>query len=335
MTVVTTLEESSATAHKPWLSATFLFIASFITMLDTTIINLALPAIQADFDAPDTLLQWTLIIYVLTFAAGLLPFGRFGDAFGRRRLFLVGLLGFLLASAACGFVPSIEALIAGRFGQGLAASMMMPQVLAILHESFPKNAKAKAVNLFGMVTALGAFAGPLVGGLLIAADLWGLGWRAIFLINLPLGVVALVGAYTVLPLRTVSQTAATDWKGAFFFALAAVALLYPIVEGRALGWPLWLIGIIALSVGSAVQLFRLQIRQTKAGAPSLLPAELLRNRRFVGLIGIVTMMFAGIAGPIVVLAIVLQSGLGMAPDRAGLALAAHPLCIMASSLFPV
>ncbi len=315
-----------------WLAAAFLFAAAFINMLDTTIINLALPAIQTEFSVSHSGLQWTLVVYVLTFAACLLPFGRFGDAVGRRQLFLFGLLGFLIASTVCGFAPSIGVLILARFFQGLMAAMMMPQVLAILHESFPEEQKAKAIGLFGMVTALGAMAGPLIGGFLISADLWGLGWRMTFLINLPIGLIAFAGAYAFVPASPKASEQTVDWLGALLFAIAALALLYPMIEGQALGWPIWLVGLIAVSVGSGVALLRLQFRSAQMGRPQLLPVSLLTNTRFLVRVGIVTLMFIGIAGPIVVLAIVLQLGLGMPPDRAGLALAAHPLSIMVASI---
>ena len=327
-----TSQPRSSALSRHWLAAAFLFLAAFINMLDTTIINLALPAIQTEFAASHNGLQWTLVIYVLTFAAGLLPFGRFGDAFGRRKLFLGGLLGFLIASTACGFAPSIEALILARFFQGLTAAMMMPQVLAILHESFPEDEKAKAIGIFGMVTAMGAMAGPLVGGFLISANFWGLGWRMIFLINLPFGLIALAGAYALVPVSRKAARQAVDWLGSALFAISAIGLLYPVVEGQALGWPIWLFGLLAISLASAIALLRLQYRRATLGQPQLLPVTLLTNARFFGRVGLVMLMFTGIAGPIVVLAMVLQFGLEMSPDRAGLALAAHPLSIMVASI---
>ena len=315
-----------------WLAAAFLFVAAFINMLDTTIINLALPAIQTEFTASHNAVQWTLVIYVLTFAAGLLPFGRFGDAFGRRRLFLIGLLGFLVASTACGFAPSIKLLILARFFHGLTAAVMMSQVLAILHENFPEEGKAIAIGIFGMVTAMGAMAGPLVGGILISADLWGLGWRMIFLINLPFGLIALAGAYALVPVSLKAMRQAVDWLGSVLFAITALGLLYPVMEGHTLGWPIWLVGPLAVSFASAVALLRLQHRRAALGQPQLLPVTLLGNVRFLARVAIVMLMFIGIAGPIVVLAMVLQFGLQLSPDRAGLILAAHPLSIMIASI---
>lgn len=332
MTHSPTTPPQGVALKRPWLMAAFLFTAAFVNMLDTTIINLALPAIQAEFSASDSGLQWTLVIYILAFAAGLLPFGRFGDVLGRRQLFLVGLLGFLVASTACGFAPSLKALVITRFFQGLTAAMMMPQVLAILHESFPEDEKAKAIGLFGMVTAMGAMAGPLVGGFLISADLWSLGWRMIFLINLPFGLIALAGAYVYVPKSVKPKKQNIDWLGAALFAIAALALLYPVIEGRALGWPLWLVGLLVLSVISGGALLRFQYRRAVNGQQQLIPISLLTNSSFWVRVAIVMLMFSVIAGPIVVLAMVLQFGLQLSPDHAGLALAAHPLSVMIASI---
>ncbi|WP_299888057.1 MFS transporter [uncultured Ruegeria sp.] len=332
MSIAQTQPSQALPGKKHWLGAAFLFTAAFINMLDTTIVNLALPSIQDDLSASHSALQWVLVIYALTFAAGLLPFGRFGDALGRRHLFLVGLGGFTLASIACGVAPTIEALVVSRMAQGLAASMMMPQVLAILHESFPENEKAKAIGLFGMITALGAMAGPLVGGFLISANLFDLAWRMIFLINIPIGVAALAGAAAFLPGARAAKTQTVDWSGAFLFAGASVALLYPMIEGHALGWPSWLAAVFLLSFLLMAKFWHHQQRLAKKGRPQLLPLSLLENARFLSRIGLVTLMFAGIAGPIVVLAMVLQSGLGLSPAQAGIALAAHPLSIMLASI---
>lgn len=332
MTLADNPDAAAVNFRQHWLGAAFLFVATFINMLDTTIINLALPAIRSEFSASYSSLHWTLVIYVLTFAAGLLPFGRFGDVFGRRNLFLAGLLGFTVASFACGVAPTIEALIVTRFFQGLAAAMMMPQVLALLHESFPEAEKAKAIGLFGMVTALGAMAGPLVGGFLLSADLWGLGWRMIFLINLPFCILAFLGAYCVLPRSPKRQKEAIDWLGATLFAGAAVTLLYPVTEGRALGWPVWLFAMMGLSLGLAVAFWRHQHRLAAEGRPQILPVRLLNTPPFLMRVGLVALMFVGIAGPIVVLAMVLQIGLGLSPAQAGIALAAHPLSVMIASI---
>ena len=150
--------------------------------------------------------QWILVAYLLTFAAGLLPLGRFGDLFGRKRMFMAGLCGFLATSLAAGMATSAYGLVFSRAVQGAAAAAMVPQVLAIIHELFEPEERGKAIGLFGMVNALGAVAGPVIGGFLISADLYGLGWRLVFLINLPIGLAALVGSALWLPKDKAIQT---------------------------------------------------------------------------------------------------------------------------------
>lgn len=169
-----------------------LYLASFMNILDVTIVNVALPDIRNRLGASCTELQWVLAVYVLAFAAGLLPCGRFGDTYGRKRLFIAGLTGFTLASLGCGLTPNVATLIGARTVQGMAGAMKMPQVLAIVHVIFPADEKPGAFALFGTVSSLGAVAGPIVGGALVSADIAGLDWRSIFLVNVPLGLFAIV-----------------------------------------------------------------------------------------------------------------------------------------------
>ncbi|MGH1416229.1 MAG: MFS transporter [Pelagimonas sp.] len=330
MTHLTT--DAARTQKRHWYAAGFLFIAAFINLLDTTIVNLALPAIQTEFGATDTAMQWVLVIYVLAFAAGLLPFGRFGDAIGRRKLFLCGIVGFVTTSLVCGVAPNMETLIVARLLKGMCAAIMLPQVLAIIHATFPNDLKGKAIGYFGMVSGLGALAGPLIGGPLIAADLFGLGWRMIFLINLPLGVISFVGvsAYVSRDLKTRKQS--SDWFGAGLFATGSVALLYPLIEGRSSGWPLELLALFFVSVLLFAVFWQRQKKLATNNEMQLVPVKLLSNGRFLSGLIITNCLFIGVAGPIVVLAITLQSGLGFSAAEAGLVLAAHPLAAMFTSL---
>lgn len=315
-----------------WIAAAALFLAAFMNLLDVTIVNLALPAIRSDFNATSTQLEWVLVIYVLCFAAGLLPFGRFGDVFGRGRMFNWGVVGFMLSSAACGLAPSIETLIAGRALQGLTGTMMVPQVLAIIHVIFPAEDKGRVIGLYGMISALGAVAGPVVGGAIVSADIAGLGWRPIFLLNLPLGLVSLVGALCFVPRLQANTRIPADWGGAALFALAIACLIYPLVEGRHLGWPVWCFALMAFSVGLGGVFTWQQARRAARGRAQLLPVSLLRDRAFVlGLIA-VTLFFSGIAGVFFMLAIFLQLGVGLSALDAGIATAPHPAGVMIASL---
>lgn len=332
MTVASTPAPPTPSAQARWLMAAVLFLAAFMNLLDATIVNLALPAIQENLNATATQLQWVLVVYILTFAAGLLPFGRFGDVFGRDRMFTWGLSGFMLSSAACGLTPTIELLITSRAIQGLTAAMMVPQVLAIIHVVFPPEDKGKAIGLYGMVSGLGAVAGPLIGGFLVSADLLGLGWRPIFLINLPLGLLALLGALVLVPkVRSVNRIS-PDWVGAILFAAAITGLTYPLVEGRTLGWPVWAFGLMVLSVFLFGWFLHWQVRLADRGRAQTLPVNLIKDGPFVGGLMVSMLLFSGIAGVILMMAIFMQSGFGFTPAEAGLALVPHPASAMIVSL---
>lgn len=315
-----------------WLMASVLFAAAFMNLLDGTIVNLALPEIQTKLGATSTQLQWVLVVYILAFAAGLLPFGRFGDVFGRDRMFIWGMAGFMASSTVCGLAPNIETLIASRAVQGLAAAMMVPQVLAIIHVVFPPEEKGKAIGLFGMVSGLGAVSGPLIGGILVSADLFGLGWRPIFLINLPLGIISLFGALALLPKLRAQTPVSLDWIGSALFAAAILTMTYPLIEGRALGWPVWAFGLMVLSLVLGGAFVQWQTRLATIDRPQTLPVSLMKNRAFVAGLVVITLFFAGIAGVIILLSIFLQSGVGLTPAATGLALAPHPISAMVASI---
>ncbi|WP_282046096.1 MFS transporter [Roseibium album] len=316
---------------QPRLAVASLFLGAFMNILDVTIVNLALPSIRNEFDATTSQLEWVLIAYILMFASGLLPFGRFGDSFGRKRIFNFGVAGFLVSSLACGLAPDIELLIAARALQGLTASMMVPQVLAIVHVMFAPQEKAKLIGLYGTVSALGAVAGPLIGGTMISANVAGLEWRPIFLMNVPLGLVCLAGALRFVPDIEPCGYIKPDWSGSLLFALAVAALTFPLTEGRQFGWPWWCFALLGLSVVLALIFIQLQLHRTRCGLPQILPANLMKDRFFVRSLVIVTIFFSGIAGVHFMLAIFLQSGVGLSALQSGLATAPHPVGVMVAS----
>eukprot|EP00903_Cladosiphon_okamuranus_P001834 g1832.t1 len=327
------IAEAGSRAGSRWLALAALYLAMFMNILDISVVNLALPAIQADLGASETELEWVLVVYVLSFAAGLLPFGRFGDVLGRSRLFCWGVAGFTLSSLACGLASDSLSLIVARGIQGLAGAMMVPQVLAIVHVLFSGDEKGKAMGLFGAVSALGAVAGPLVGGVLVSADLFGLSWRPIFLINLPIGLISIAGALRFLPEMKNNWRLAPDWTGTALFAFAILALVFPLVEGRQFGWPLWCFALIAVGGLLAGVFVWQQKRNFRQNRPQLLPVPLTRDPVFVGGVAFVALFFSAMAGMFFMLAVFLQSGLGLSPLMAGLVFAPHPVgVILASSL---
>jgi len=314
-----------------WAALAVLLIANFMNLIDVTIVNVALPSIEANLGASPEALEWVAAAYVLTFAAGLLPCGRFGDIYGRRKLFLIGLTVFTVTSAICGMAPTIGTLIGARLAQGIGAAMMVPQVMAIVHVLFPSHEKGRVFGMFGTVASLGSVAGPIIGGALISADIAGLGWRPIFLINLPLGVLALIGTLRFVPDLPTSNRMRADWAGMGLFTLAIVLLVLPLIEGRALGWPWWILTLIALSIPTAYAFWRVERARERRGLTELLPSRLMANGRFMLGLSTVTVFFAGIPGLFFILAVFFQSGFGLTPLQSGLATAPFPLGVMLAS----
>ncbi|WP_417692471.1 MFS transporter [Roseibium sp.] len=317
----------------PWLAAAVLLLANFMNLIDITIVNVGLPAIQAGLDASSTDLEWVSAGYVLTFSAGLLPFGRFGDLWGRHRVFQAGLIVFTLASVLCGFAPNIETLIVARLIQGVGAAMMVPQVLAIIHVIFPPEQKGKAFAMTGVITSLGAVAGPLIGGVLISADLWELGWRTIFLINLPIGALAIAGSFLLIPRIPAQAATRPDWLGILLFGGFSVCLVLPLVEGRDFGWPWWTFAMMGCALPFGIGFYFWQFYCDRPGRSALMPRSLLTSPAFLSGLGIATAHFSGIAGMFFLLAVFLQSGFGLSPLMSGLLTVPFPVGVMLASTF--
>jgi len=301
-----------------WLGFAVLLIANFMNLIDVTIVNVALPSLQKSLNANASQIEWVVAAYVLAFALGLLPFGRLGDIVGRKKMFLVGVAGFTLASFLCGIAPNIEMLIAARVLQGFAGSMMTPQVLAIVQVTFPPQEKGMAFSFFGLSAGLASVAGPLVGGLLIGADIAGLDWRPIFLVNIPFGLLAVIaGAYLITKIPG-NTTLKNDYVGIAIFGAAILLLVFPLIEGRTYGWPLWAFIMVIVSVFAMIAFYLWEHHREKKNQPQLLSAHLLRNGNFLLGAVVATLFFSGIPGLFLVLAIFLQSGFGFTPLESGL-----------------
>src|SRR4051812_11821982 len=264
-----------------WLSLAVLLIASFMNLIDVTIVNVAIPSMQKNLGADASQIEWVIAAYVLAFALGLLPFGRLGDIVGRTKMFLIGVGAFTAASAFCGLAPSIEWLIAARVLQGLAGAMMTPQVLAIATVTFPPEERGQSFSLFGLSAGLAAVAGPIVGGLLIQANVAGLDWRPIFLVNVPVGILAAVLGWFIIPRPPGHPDLKNDPVGIVLFAASMVALVYPLIEGRTYGWPLWAWGLMAVSAVLLVAFVLWERRMARADKPQLLNYNLITNGNFL------------------------------------------------------
>lgn len=295
-----------------------ILIADFMELLDATIVSVAAPAIAADLDAGESALQWMMAGYTLAAGAGLITGGRVGDQFGRRRVFLLGLAAFMLASAGCGLAPNAGALIGTRIAQGLAAGLMIPQVFGIIRASFEPGARAKALGAYGAVLGVASVAGPLLGGVLVEADLFGLGWRAIFWVNVPIAIIGLIVGARRMPESRLPGGARLDLPGAALASAAVLLLLLPLLQGRDWGWPLWSLIVLALSA-PAVALFLIRERRLAArgGQPILDPA-LLRVRAFAAGLSASLLFFGALGSFFLLLSLYLQLGTGRTALETGL-----------------
>ncbi|MFD9692556.1 DHA2 family efflux MFS transporter permease subunit [Kitasatospora sp. NPDC059088] len=304
--------------------------ATFMTALDTFVVNVAVPSVQADLGAGPAVVQWVMAGFGLALAVGLVTAGRLGDRYGRRRVFALGLSLFTLASAGCGLAPTASALVGARVAQGLAAALMGPQVLAILRTAFSGAAQARAFARYGLTMGVGAVFGQLIGGLLIRADLLGLGWRSCFLINLPIGLAALAAVRRCLPESRAPQRPGLDPVGVLLATVGLTALVLPLIQGPGLDWPLWTLLCLGAAVAVLVAFAVHQHRSTGRGTP-LVDTRLFRGRAFgTGLLAQLV-FWLGQASFFLVLALHLQLGRGLDALGAGLVFTAIGLGYLLTS----
>lgn len=286
----------------------------FITTLDFFIVNVAIPDIQTDLGAGATAIQWVVAGFGLALGSALITGGRLGDLAGRRRMYALGLAVFTVASLACGLAPSSGTLIAARVVQGLAAALLMPQVLGIINGVFTGEARAKAFTAYGLAMGLGGVFGQLIGGVLIQANLFGTGWRSIFLINVPVGVVTLALIRRTVPSQPRTTGTRLDVTGTVRVTLGLVALVLPLIEGRRLGWPTWTWASLA---ASAVLLAAFVLSQRRSSAPLVAPS-LFREPAFRVGSGLALVYTLAMASFFLYLALYLQQGRGLSALESGL-----------------
>ncbi|MGW2524773.1 MFS transporter [Streptomyces sp. NPDC001617] len=311
-------DRAAGADRRRWFALAIVMTAAFMDLVDVTIVNIAIPSIQRDAGASFSQIQWITAGYALAFAAGLVTGGRLGDIHGRKRLFLVGIAGFTFASALCGFAANPEMLVASRILQGGMAAMMVPQVLSIVHATFPAHERGKVFGLFGAIVGLGAVSGPLLGALLTEWNLFGLEWRPIFLINLPVGIAALILGSRFITESKAPKALKLDLVGVALVTLGLLMLLYPLTRGRELGWPLW--GYA--SMGGAVLVFAALVayerRKTARDGSPLIELSLFRVKSFAAGIAVQTVFGVALGVFFLVWTLYMQIGLGWSPLRAGL-----------------
>jgi len=300
-----------------WILATVLAV-EIMDLLDSTIVNVAAPTIRADLGGTYTQVQWIAAGYTLAFAVMLVTGGRLGDIAGRRRMFVIGAAGFLLMSTACAFAQSPEMLITSRVLQGAFGAVVVPQGFGIIRQIFPPAELGQAFGAFGPVIGLSAVCGPILAGALIDADFLGTGWRMIFLINVPLAAAAIVGALVLMPESRGPGATRLDLPGAVLVTAALLLLVYPLVQGRELGWPWWSFGMMIAALPVLVGFVAYERRRPDS---PLIELSLFARRAYTAGLLVVTGFFAGLVGLMLVFGLYLQVGLGYSPLHAGLTFA--------------
>ncbi|MGH9066188.1 MAG: MFS transporter, partial [Acidimicrobiales bacterium] len=292
--------------------------ATFMQLIDVSIVNVAIPSIQSSLRASFASIELVVAGYQLAFAVVLITAGRLGDIFGRRRLFLIGMAGFTIASAVCGAAPTAGTLVVARLFQGVFSGLMFPQVLSVIQVLFRPRERGRVFGIFGAVIGLATILGPLLGGILISLDIAGLSWRLIFYVNVPIGVVAFFGALRSLPESTAPDAPRLDLAGAALSTAGLGLLIYPLIEGRQQGWPAWLVALLVAS-GPVLFLFGwTQRRRSAAGGFPLVRWRLVHQRAFVAGCGLSLVFFLGVAPFFFTFSIYLQIGMGFTALGAGI-----------------
>ncbi len=302
-----------------WAALAILLTGAFLAPLDFFIVNVAMPSITTDLSATAADVQLVISGYAVVYAVFLITGGRLGDIFGRKAVFLAGLAGFALASAFCGLAWSPAALIVARLLQALAAAAMAPQALASVHALFPAHERGRALSIYGITLGLSSIAGQLLGGALIGADIAGLGWRLVFLINLPVAILAFVAAIPLLRETRGTHRPRLDWGGVVLSALALTAFVLPLIFGREQGWPWWSVALL-VATPFLVELFRrYEVKLARAGGEPLVAIEIFQSPGLLRGLGAILTLYM-MAAFFLTFSIYLQSALGMTALQAGLAI---------------
>ncbi|MEW2221461.1 MFS transporter [Streptomyces sp. NPDC006990] len=302
-----------------------------LSNMDVFIVNVALSAIGADLHGGPAALELVVSGYGLTYALGLVLGGRLGDAFGRRRLYAWGLAAFTVTSGLCGLAPTIGFLVAARMLQGAAAAVLVPQVLATIQAATEGRARARAIGLYGATAGLSAVAGQVLGGLLVSLDIPGLGWRAVFAINVPIVSAALLAVRRV-PATAADRRPGFDPLGTVLLGAGMICLLVVVVEGRELGWPLWLWSLLALAASATVALVRVERSLAgRGGSPLLAPAVLSLPGLRRGLAALVPFS-VGFGSFLFCYALLAQGRFGLGGLASGLVLSPFAVAFFAAAL---
>ncbi len=306
-------------------------LATLLPMMDSFIVNVALPTIAGDLGAGNADLELVVAGYGIAFTLLLVLGGRLGDAFGRRRVLVFGLLGFVLTSALCALAPSAGWLVAARIAQGATAALIPPQVLGTIQAAVSPERRARAMSRYAAVSGLAAILGLLLGGVLLQMDLWGMSWRLLFLINLPLGLAAAVLTSFLVPESRSDRPVGVDLRGTSLLGAMVLLVLVPVNRGPLLGWPWWAIVSLLLAPVAAVVLWRTEKRVAGTGMVPLLPPAVLTEPRVRGGLLMLGPFLAAWGGFLFALPLTLQHGFGLSPLSAGLAVVPMSLAFLIGS----
>ncbi|HEX6522032.1 MAG TPA: MFS transporter [Streptosporangiaceae bacterium] len=317
MTAQPVTRATHARREQSWAVLAIILTAVFMQLLDTTITMVGVPSIQNSLHSSFGEIQLVVAGYMLAFACVLVTGGRLGDTHGRKRMFLWGMAGFTIASAVCGAAPDALTLICARVVQGMSSGLMFPQVLGIIQVVFRKDQRTRAIGFYGATIGLATILGPVTGGGLIDLNIAGWGWRSIFFVNVPIGVVALVLGTAMIPESRAAIASRIDVRGALLLGAGLFLLVLPLVIGRDEGWPAWSFACIALSPFMLAAFSAYERNRTRRDETPLIDTTLFRQRPFtLGLIACLV-FFTGIPSFFMILLLTLQEGLGYSPVKAG------------------
>lgn len=298
-----------------------LLSAWFLAQFDFFVVNVAAPSLEHELQVGPAALELIVGGYAFAYAAGMITGGRLGDRFGYRRMFVAGMLAFTVASLLCGLANGPGELVAARLLQGLAGAVLVPQVLALITAVFPAEIRPRALGWYGAAGGLGSIAGQVLGGLLLDIDVFGLGWRVIFLLNVPIGLVAAALALRLLPERRACSARGQDPLGAIGITGSLALALVPLVFGRGEGWPAWTWISLAASVPVLGLVVHWQRFLHARGGTPLVDVTLFRSRSYRAGIGAIVAFMAYFASFMFTLTLLLQGGLDLTALQAGLVFA--------------
>jgi EmrB/QacA subfamily drug resistance transporter len=318
MTTTAAASKSAVVTDNNWLALAVLLSGAFMALLDTTIVNVAIPIIRSSLGASNATLSWIVSGYALAFGLAVIPAGRVGDRIGHKWVFIAGLSLFTLASLACGVAHDDGQLIAARAVQGLAGGIFFTPITALIQLMFVERRRARAFAIMGATTGFSTALGPLAGGLIIQAFGTGIGWRLVFGVNILIGLVAVIAACVLLPRGVEDGGSSADWPGLTLLSVGLVALLTPLIEGQQAGWPWWTYASMTAGVAIIVLFGLWERRVEKTGGDPLVPPRLFKHPSFTGGVLLALVYFAAFTSIFFTIALLWQAGLGHNALQSGL-----------------